>query len=127
MKIPKKVQSDMFYYKLGKNIYCKHCKQKRAHFTYIKIKDDIIKFLFNCNCGDDFYFGIDYKKLLDLYYSKQESDEVQSLWDIWCLGSWYNECFKHETDKDDYLKMITRFNRDASGWRGWLNRRKYAN
>ena len=121
--IPDSIKSNYRYYKQEKHFYCKHCNSKNSKFTFLKFKDDKIFWQFNCErCGESFEYFLPYLKFKKLYLDYKRSNykplvKYFYLWQIFRLGLYYREVFKHEKDRDDFGICLTRLTRDSTGVR----------
>ena len=129
MKIPRYIREDYHYYKQSKNFKCKNCKQYFVNFTYMSFQGDQILYHSNCaGCGEDYAMALTYKILRKIYFgvtkSKNPTDvKLKDFWNIFRLGVWYKEVFKHEKEKVKFDRLLVRLNKETSGWRkyfyGW--------
>lgn len=129
MKTPEYIRDDYVKYKQGgEKFICKECNTKSASFTYIKIKKpDIISWIFNCTeCGYDFALTLLYKAFLGMYlqYNKKGTERIRlfQLFEMFRLGLYYDEVFKHVPDKNDYNQILIRLNKDSTGWRRYWSK-----
>lgn len=134
MKIPEYIKSDYAYYKQQNHFVCNRCNSYAAKFTYLKIHNgDMIAWRLNCqNCGEDFEYTLPYLGLIKLYLDYKNAENPvdikhYQLWQMFRLGLWYREVFKHEIDRNDFGSIVGRLHRDTTGikkyWSRYVKRR----
>ncbi len=123
-EIPEHIKSSYTYYKQQYQVYCQNCKEKNAKFVSIRIKKhDLICWIFNCTeCGEDFEITLPYKKLRSIavqYFYKKDKETIRlfELWEMWKLGMFYRQVFKHPQDATNYNKILIRLKKETAGWR----------